>query len=196
MRGEGLLDAQAPSGSGPRPAWLCGNASVYRDNDGGPGDTWVERQDHERLESKRTPRAIRPLTAGEMKRPTRALSIRQPYAEQILRATKRVEFRSVPTRIIDERVYVYASLTAEPGGEHLPRGVLVGTVEIARCSKRAGQYRWHLRRPNRLRRPLRPRNHPQPVRFRRGWAIESQRRRLQKEVCERRRTHLVTCGAD
>ena len=39
----------------------------------------------------------------------RALSIRQPYAELILRGTKSVEYRSRPTRIVGERFYLYAS---------------------------------------------------------------------------------------
>jgi hypothetical protein len=102
----------------------------------------------------------------------RALSIRQPYAEQILRGTKKIEYRSRPTSI-RERIYIYASLTpgeAEdfrsmgllPGD--LPTGALVGTVEIAACTGRPGDYKWHLKRPKRLRRMLRPRKHPQP-----GW---------------------------
>src|SRR4051794_1772593 len=39
----------------------------------------------------------------------RALSIRQPYAELILRGIKTSEFRSWPTRILDERFYIYAA---------------------------------------------------------------------------------------
>ena len=38
-----------------------------------------------------------------------ALSIRQPYAELILRGIKTVEYRSRATRIIGERFYLYAS---------------------------------------------------------------------------------------
>ncbi len=38
----------------------------------------------------------------------RALSIRQPYAELILRGIKTIEFRSRPTKIIGERFYIYA----------------------------------------------------------------------------------------
>ena len=43
----------------------------------------------------------------------RALSIRQPYAELILRGTcgqqiKPIEFRSRSTKIIGERFYIYA----------------------------------------------------------------------------------------
>jgi len=39
----------------------------------------------------------------------RALSIRQPYAEMILRGEKTIEYRSRPTKIIGERFYIYAS---------------------------------------------------------------------------------------
>ena len=38
-----------------------------------------------------------------------ALSIRQPYAELILRGIKTVEYRSRPTRIIGERFWIYAA---------------------------------------------------------------------------------------
>jgi hypothetical protein len=102
----------------------------------------------------------------------RALSIRQPYAEQILRGTKKIEYRGRPTSI-RERVYIYASLTPAGEGEFdamglapgdLPTGVLVGTVEVVDCTGRPGDYEWHLRRPERLRRMLQPRKHPQP-----GW---------------------------
>ena len=39
----------------------------------------------------------------------RALSIRQPYAELILRGVKTVEYRTRATRIVGERFYIYAS---------------------------------------------------------------------------------------
>jgi hypothetical protein len=39
----------------------------------------------------------------------RALSIRQPYAELILRGIKTVEYRTRPTRILGERFHIYAS---------------------------------------------------------------------------------------
>jgi predicted transcriptional regulator len=39
----------------------------------------------------------------------RALSIRQPYAELILRGIKPIEFRSRPAKRIGERFYIYAS---------------------------------------------------------------------------------------
>ena len=40
----------------------------------------------------------------------RALSVRQPYAELILRGEKTIEWRSRPTRVVGERFYLYASL--------------------------------------------------------------------------------------
>lgn len=72
----------------------------------------------------------------------RALSVRQPWAELILRGRKRIEVRSRPTNVRG-RVYIYASLhRAGPAHERhaanahrfdidgLLRGVIIGTVEI------------------------------------------------------------------
>jgi len=103
----------------------------------------------------------------------RALSIRQPYAELILRGEKKIEYRSMRT-LIRERVYIYASLTPgwhedweqlkmQPGD--LPTGVLVGTVEITDCTGEPGDYEWHLGKPERLERYLKPKKHPQPSWF-------------------------------
>ena len=118
----------------------------------------------------------------------RALSIRQPYAELILRGIKTIEYRSQRTRIIGERFQIYASrqpgdlkgfakLDCEPGD--LPVGVLVGTAKITRCTqasrpkskiRRGGPhavplYEWHLSDVKRLKRPRKPKRHPQPVWF-------------------------------
>src|SRR3954463_5637289 len=41
--------------------------------------------------------------------PMRALSIRQPWAELILRGIKTIEYRSRTTTIISERFWIYAS---------------------------------------------------------------------------------------
>jgi hypothetical protein len=103
----------------------------------------------------------------------RALSIRQPYAEQILRGQKKMEYRSRPTNI-RESVYIYASLTPgdpddfrkmniQPG--ELPTGLLVGTVEIVDCIGSLGNYSWILENPKRLQCGLKPLKHPQPVWF-------------------------------
>ena len=119
----------------------------------------------------------------------RALSIRQPWAELIMRRLKTVEYRSRFTRIRG-RVYVYASLGGPknldpdterfckkkygvvflPNGraahcldyDRLPRGVLVGTVEVVDCQGEDGKFEWHLRKPERALRLLKPKKHPQP----------------------------------
>ena len=100
----------------------------------------------------------------------RAISIRQPFVEQILKGIKRFEYRSRPTNI-RERVYLHASLrprteknewrkvNREQG--QLPTGLIVGTVEIAGCTVRK-YYAYALRNPKRLRTPLAATNHPQP----------------------------------
>ncbi len=86
----------------------------------------------------------------------RALSIRQPYAELILRGIKKMEYRSRRTRIIGERFYIYAArpktqeekdggeaLTPDPspgprsrrrGEKDLHAGVIVGTAIITGCT--------------------------------------------------------------
>jgi hypothetical protein len=103
----------------------------------------------------------------------RALSIRQPYAEQIFRGTKKIEYHTRPTRV-RERVYIYASMTPGPSREFdalgvqpgdLPTGVLVGTVEIVGCTGHAGDYQWQLQRSQRLPRLRKPKRQPQPVWF-------------------------------
>jgi len=106
-------------------------------------------------------------------RPVRAISIRQPYVELILRRLKTNEYRSRPTKI-RERVYIYASLKAannqrawrkakaEPGD--FRTGAIVASVEIAGCVwlKRQKEYAYRLLKPKRLPRPLHAKNQPQP----------------------------------
>ena len=105
----------------------------------------------------------------------RALSIRQPYAELILRGEKTIEYRSRPTRIIGERFYIYASRKwagvnghdsegIEPG--EAPTGVIVGTAKISECTRSNGHYEWHLSDVRRMRKPRKPKGQPQPVWFR------------------------------
>jgi hypothetical protein len=106
---------------------------------------------------------------------TRALSIRQPFAEQIFRGDKITEYRTVPTNI-RERVYIYASQKFDVDSalydymdviEKLPRGTIVGTVEIVGCEydEDYSQYEWKLAKPKRLKKLLKPKNKPQPVWF-------------------------------
>jgi len=102
-----------------------------------------------------------------------ALSIRQPYAELILRGLKRVEYRTRATKR-RSRIYIYASSKQGDSGAfdeiglragELPTGVLIGTVEIVACIGAPGDYEWHLSAPRRLKRMLKPKNHPQPSWF-------------------------------
>jgi hypothetical protein len=107
-------------------------------------------------------------------KPLRALSIKQPFVEQIMRGTKRFEYRSRPTAVRG-RVYVYASLKPRPradwkglrfGLADVPHGLVVGTVEIMGSRRlRSGGYAWKLERPRRLRTFVKPKAHPQPVWF-------------------------------
>lgn len=98
----------------------------------------------------------------------RAISIRQPWADHILDGIKTTEFRSINTRIRG-RVYIYASM--KPDGKEyvkwwaLPTGKIVGSVEIVGSKKIDGAYHWFLRNPRRLKRPIKPKKHPQPVFF-------------------------------
>ena len=104
--------------------------------------------------------------------PNLALSVRQPYAEQIMRGTKRIEYRSIRTNIRG-RVYVYASkapamhafhkMKKKPGD--FPVGVLVGSVEIVDCVETKNGFEWTLRKPHRLKRTIKPDRRPQPVWF-------------------------------
>ncbi|MEK6235639.1 MAG: ankyrin repeat domain-containing protein [Planctomycetales bacterium] len=112
-----------------------------------------------------------------MAEPTRALSIRQPAAEAIMRGIKTTEYRNKTTHI-RERVYIYAGLGRYPAWEEeevmaefgihdvscddLPRGVLVGTVELYDCNE--GE--WYFRKAERAKTLRKPKNHPQPVWFR------------------------------
>lgn len=104
----------------------------------------------------------------------KALSIRQPHAERILRGLKTVEYRNSATKIRG-RIYIYASNKLDGDAElgddlgvplkELPRGVVVGTVEIIDCTEDDGQFEWHLANPVRLPEPIPPIEHPQPVWF-------------------------------
>jgi len=60
--------------------------------------------------------------------PTRALSIRQPHAEAIMRGVKKIEYRSGPTKI-REKIFVYASLGRYSAAD------IIGTVELYDCDE-------------------------------------------------------------
>jgi hypothetical protein len=126
----------------------------------------------------------------------RALSIRQPYAEMILRGEKTIEYRSRPTKIIGERFYIYAArkygqrpetcglrrdiCSPAPAPQDsslrpqactaLPTGVIVGTAVISHVTNGGPPgptaYEWHLTDVRRVGRPRQPKRQPQPVWFR------------------------------
>ena len=110
----------------------------------------------------------------------KALSIRQPHAEAIMRGVKPIEFRSRFTKIRG-RIYIYASLgryspqeeaemlkmygMTDVDCDDLSRGVLIGTVEIWDCTGNDRDFHWHVRNPQRAEKLFKPTNHPQPSWF-------------------------------
>jgi hypothetical protein len=92
---------------------------------------------------------------------------------------KKIEYRSRLTKI-RERIYIYAAqgrytpeneadMMAFYGIEDvdcddLPRGVVIGTVELFDCTEGDDGYEWHLRKPERAKRLRKPTGRPQP-----GW---------------------------
>jgi hypothetical protein len=122
--------------------------------------------------------------------PRRALSIRQPWAELILRGKKKIEVRSFATKIRGP-VCLYASFTRgadDPkcqrsvgcSWEELDRGVLVGIIEIVDCrelqatdSRAAGFqiynpdgfFAWLVKPLKRFAKPISPKAHAQPSFF-------------------------------
>lgn len=121
-----------------------------------------------------------------------ALGIQQPWAELILRGIKTLEVRSQPTRTRGT-IYVYSSRrssTLPAAAEvverlgldlgELPKGFLVGTVELVGCRPATpedaaaacvppellmSQFVWELGNPQRLAEPLAPRFLPYGVWF-------------------------------
>ena len=109
----------------------------------------------------------------------RALSIRQPWVEEIMRGSKVIEYRSVNTNIRGT-IYIYAGLGRYPKDEEaslvedigydiddLPRGFIVGTVDIVDCvqNQAEGDFEWSLANPKRLKIFLKPTSRPNPIWF-------------------------------
>lgn len=121
-----------------------------------------------------------------------ALGIRQPWAELILRGIKSIEVRSLATSVRGP-IYIYASkavANSEPARaaanrhqldvDSLPRGALVGTVEVIGCricqpqdceaacvpvELLTGKQGWQVANPQRLEAPLEVRFLPYGVWF-------------------------------
>ena len=132
-----------------------------------------------------------------------ALGIRQPWAELILRGIKTVEVRSTDTKQRGT-IYVYASkqLAGNPFAEEairrhgldvelLPKGVLVGTVDLSASNPAdaddttaacvpaeylEGRFAWRLENPTRLSEPVSPRFLPYGV-----WFYPFRRRNAEEE---------------
>lgn len=113
-----------------------------------------------------------------------ALGIQQPWAELILQGVKSVEVRNVPVGM-RSTIYIYSSrkLSTFPDAEiavekynleveTLPRGKIVGTIDIVGCRKcepddadaacvswslMENRYAWQLSNPQRCVPPLQPR---------------------------------------
>ncbi len=89
-----------------------------------------------------------------------------------MRGIKTAEQRSRATKIRG-RIHIYAALGRDPQDEadceadygidvdSLPRGVIVGTVELYGCEGDE----WQLRLPERAKKLRKPDNHPMPVWF-------------------------------
>lgn len=105
--------------------------------------------------------------------PATALSVRQPWAELIVRGLKTEEYRSSLTHRRG-KVLIYAAHRFEPAEwavarsrrafapllqtvqpEDLPRGVIIGSVEIMGCDERGpDDWAWQLGNARRFRQPL------------------------------------------
>jgi hypothetical protein len=110
----------------------------------------------------------------------KALSIRQPHAEAIMRGIKPIEFHIHPTEVRG-RIYIYANLKryrheeeaemlemygiGDVNADDLPRGVLVGTVELWNCTGSGGKYEWQFRNPERAAELLKPTTPPGAIWF-------------------------------
>src|SRR3954447_9720892 len=76
----------------------------------------------------------------------RALSIRQPWAELILRGVKTVEYRSRPTRVVGERFWIYAAKKEWPvaGGRGPDRKGGVWSRDLAAAGEGPPAWMWEM----------------------------------------------------
>ena len=112
-------------------------------------------------------------TTCAAEKPEMAISIRQPYAELILRGVKTTEFRSKPAKRRG-RVFLYAAERPGPDAvwaRHgleigtLTTGLVLGTIDIMTCVDLGNQFGYRLNSPKRIE-PRKPVGHPQPTWFR------------------------------
>lgn len=110
----------------------------------------------------------------------KALSLRQPHAEAVMRGVRLVERRTYSTTVRG-RIYIYASYARADNAEEaclmqkygiqdkscdeLPRGVILGTVELSDCTGTKSNYQWHLTNPTQLQVFKIPNNTPRSTWF-------------------------------
>jgi hypothetical protein len=98
----------------------------------------------------------------------RAITIRQPWAELIVRGEKDVENRSWRTHhrgplLIHAGMQAYRESFADHGvSDDAERGAIIGVVEVVDCTQERssrwheeGQWGWYLTRAKRFRKPIR-----------------------------------------
>jgi hypothetical protein len=84
-----------------------------------------------------------------------ALSVQQPYASRILAGLKTIEYRSWSTAHRGP-LLIHAGLhPADPKGKGLPRGMILGAVDLVEVRRAAGGWAWILANPRPLRKPIR-----------------------------------------
>lgn len=110
----------------------------------------------------------------------RALTILQPHAEAIMRRKKLAEYRPGPTTVRG-RIHIYASLERldaedeeawlgeydidDVSSDELPRGVIIGTVDLCDCTEAGDVFMWHFMNPERVHELLAPKNKPMGIWF-------------------------------
>ena len=97
-----------------------------------------------------------------------------------MRGKKLVDCRPAATTVRG-RIYIYASLERlapqdegawlgeydidDISGTELPRGVIVGTVELCDCTDNGSEFEWHFRNPERAIELIIPKNKPLGIWF-------------------------------
>ena len=105
----------------------------------------------------------------------RAITIQQPFVEEILFGLKKYEYRSRPTKILD-KVYLYASprprelSRCKKRGYKLgdiPSGFILGSIEISECKyfNKYKCYGYKSTNPKKYKKLIKPKNQPQPYWF-------------------------------
>jgi len=72
----------------------------------------------------------------------KALSIKQPWADQIAQGSKKIEYRSWNTKFKGDFVVVASK---SPSIEGLPTGCTICLAELYDVTGQPGDYQWHLR---------------------------------------------------